>query len=144
MRPTARLAMTAYLVTALALTVGCGAKKDPNAPLLPSATPPIEDVPVPAGFSMTGESTSKVEGTGLRFVDHKYEGGDDFLPVVRFYKDHMPEKGWQFVDQNQLPHNEISLHYSKNSEDCTITVTPGSMHTHIRVKIDPTGRNIAR
>ncbi|MGN6368303.1 MAG: hypothetical protein ACTHN5_08600 [Phycisphaerae bacterium] len=111
---------------------------------MPAANAPIADVPIPAGFSMTGDSTSKVEASGIRFVDHKYEGGEDVLPVVRFYKDEMPQKGWIFVDQNQLVHNEISLHYTKNNEDCVITVSPGSMRTHVRVQIDPTGRNVAR
>jgi hypothetical protein len=93
---------------------------------------------------MTGDSTSKVEASGLRFVDHKYVGSDDVLPVVSFYKDQMPAKGWTFMDQNQLVHSEITLHYTKNSEDCLITVTPGGMHTHVRVQIDPAGRNAAR
>jgi hypothetical protein len=93
---------------------------------------------------MTGDSTSKVEASGLRFVDHKYEGSDDFLPIVKFYKDQMPTKGWTFVDQNQLPHNEVRLHFTKNSEDCVVTVDPGRFRSHIRVQIDPAGRNEQR
>lgn len=112
--------------------------------LIPAVSSPVADVPIPAGFTMTGESTSKVESSGLRFVDHKYVGRDDLLPVVRFYKDQMPGKGWVFVDQNQLVHNEISLHFTKGGEDCVVTVTPGSFHAHIRVQIDPAGRNAAR
>jgi hypothetical protein len=132
-------------VLALSLTLGACShpSSDVQSPLIPAVASPVADVPIPAGFSMTGDSTSKVESSGLRFVDHKYVGSDDVLPVVRFYKDQMPTKGWTFVDQNQLVHNEISLHFSKNSEDCTITITPGTFRTHIRAQIDPTGRNAA-
>ncbi len=129
------------LLTLAALTACNHPSNTATMALIPAVSSPIADVPIPAGFTMTGDSTSKVESTGLRFVDHKYAGSDDFLPVVRFYKDQMPTKGWTFVDQNQLVHNEISLHFTKNSEDCIITVTPGSFHSHIRVQIDPTGRN---
>jgi hypothetical protein len=139
-----RFAVSLCALAALTLLSACGPHKDPNAPLMESASPPIADVPIPVGYAMTGDSTSKVESSGLRFVDHKYDGGEDVLPVVRFYKDQMPGKGWTFVDQNQLVHNEIALHYTKNNEDCTITITPGSMHTHVRVQIDPAGRNAAR
>jgi hypothetical protein len=120
---------------------GCSHPSDETQPaLIPAVASPVADVPIPAGFAMTGDSTSKVEASGLRFVDHKYDGTDDVLPVVRFYKDQMPTKGWTFVDQNQLVHNEISLHFTKNGEDCVITVKPGTFRTHVQVQINPTGR----
>ena len=146
MRLTARFAIgICALVTIAALPACSGShRSDEPVNLLPATNAPIADVPIPTGFSMTGDSTSKVEASGLRFVDHKYDGSDDILPIVRFYKDQMPAKGWTFIDQNQLVHSEISLHYTKNSEDCTVTVTPGTMHTHIRVQIDPSGRNAAK
>jgi hypothetical protein len=132
------------VVVAMAAMPGCSHHSNEQVNLVAAVSSPIADVPIPVGFSMTEDSTSKVEASGLRFVDHKYAGSEDVLPVVRFYKDQMPGKGWTFVDQNQLVHNEISLHYTKNSEDCVVTVTPGSMHTHVRVQIDPAGRNVAR
>ena len=111
--------------------------------LIPSATSPIADVPVPAGFVMTTDSTSQViPGSGLRFVDHRYKGDDDVLPVVRFFREQMPRQGWTLIDQNQI-HAEITLHFSKNNEDALITVYPGTFDTHIRVRIDPSGRNAA-
>jgi hypothetical protein len=143
-----RLAFSAgVLALSLAFAGGLGgcshSSADSQEALIPAVASPVADVPIPAGFSMRGDSTSKVESSGLRFVDHKYVGSDDVLPVVRFYKDQMPAKGWTFVDQNQLVHNEISLHFSKNSEECMITVTPGTFRTLVRVQIDPTGRNAA-
>jgi hypothetical protein len=107
--------------------------------LIPSITSPIADVPVPAGFSMTSNSTSQViPSSGLRFVDHQYKGDDDVLPVVRFYRDQLPQRGWTLVDQSQL-HKEITLHFTKNNENCAVTVWPGTLDTHIRIKIDPAG-----
>jgi hypothetical protein len=144
MQSTPRPALGMLALLAMTALPACSGSHHDSVNLAPAATSPIADVPIPVEFSMTGESTSKVEASGLRFVDHKYEGSDDVLPVIRFYKDQMPAKGWTFVSQNQLLHNEISLRYTKNSEDCTITVTPGSMHTHIRVQIDPAGRNAAQ
>jgi len=113
-------------------------------PLIAALNSPIADVPVPAGFTMIkAESTSKVApASSLRFVDHQYSGSDDFLPVVRFYRDQLPTKGWTWIDQSQGS-GQVMLHFTKNSEDCYITVKDGSLikNTHIRVKIDPMARN---
>jgi hypothetical protein len=113
--------------------------------LIPSITSPIADVPIPAGFVMAGgKSTSQVvPSSGLRFVDHEYKGGDDVLPVVRFYRDQLPTRGWTLIDQNQL-HHEVTLRFTKNNEDAIITVWPGTFDTHIRVRIDPAGRNMSK
>ena len=61
-------------------------------------------------------------------------------PAVKFYKDQMPEKGWKFVDQTQVSGKEIALHYTKNNEDCMVTVTQHTLETVIHVRIDPVGR----
>jgi hypothetical protein len=112
--------------------------------LIPSLASPVADVPIPAGFVMTGASTSQVvPSSGLRFVDHQYKGGDDVLPVVRFYREQLPAKGWNLIDQNQL-HHEVTLRFTKNNEDAIITVWPGTLDTHIRVRIDPAGRSTAK
>jgi hypothetical protein len=115
---------------------------DKSGPLISAPNSPIADVPVPAGFTMTSDSTSRVvPGSALRYVDHRYKGSDDVLPVVKFYRDHLPERGWNWVDQNQSKGNEVTLHYAKGKEDCVITVSPRGFPTWgtlIRVKIDPT------
>lgn len=112
--------------------------------LITSPNSPIADVPIPAGFSMvTSQSISQVvQSSGLRFVDHQYTGGDDVLPVVRFYRDELPSRGWTLVDQDQLKH-EITLHFTKNSENLAVSVWSGTLDTHIRIKIDPAGRDAA-
>lgn len=117
---------------------GCGLFNNSTGPLIVDAKSPISDVPVPAGFTMGDESSSKViSGSSLRLVDHRYKGGDDLLPVVTFYKEQMPGKEWVFVDQNQPNGREITLHYTKRNEDCHVTVTKRLLDTVIRIKIDP-------
>jgi hypothetical protein len=139
---TMKLSLVVLAMMAAGLVSGCAHTKT-EGPLIPAADSPIADVPVPAGFQIIlSQSTHEVvPSTGLRFVDHRYHGKDDVLPVVRFYRTQMPEKGWTTVDQKQL-HDEITLRYTKNNEDCVVTVMPGTMDTKIRVKIDPAGRNV--
>ncbi len=127
---------------AMALSACSGSNHAEATPaLIAVVNPPIADVPIPAGFSMTGQSTSRVEASGVRTVDHRYEGSDDVLPVVKFYRDEMPKNGWVFADQTQLQKNEIALHFTKGSEDCLVTVKPGTFHRQVRVQINPAAAN---
>jgi hypothetical protein len=140
----AMIARTAMVLSitgaALALPACSGSNHAEATPaLIAAVNSPIADVPIPAGFGMTGQSTSHVEASGVRTVDHWYSGSDDLLPVVKFYRDEMPKTGWAFADQNQLEHNQVALHFTKNSEDCVVTVKPGTFHTHIEVRINPVG-----
>ena len=120
---------------------GCGlfgGGSNAGTPLIADSRSPISDVPVPAGFTMDENSSSKlITGSALRLVDHRYKGGDDLMPVVSFYKAQMPEREWTFVDLSQISGKEISLHFSKRNEDCNVTVTRRTFDTQIRIKIDP-------
>ena len=132
-----RLSRMAPLMMVLMLG-GCGWFNSSNGPLIPDAKSPISDVPVPAGFSMKGDSTSQViTSSSLRVVNHRYTGSDDWLEVVAFYRAQMPTREWTFVDQSQLAGQEITLHYTKRSEDCRVSVSKRTFDTQVRVKIDP-------
>jgi len=126
---------------------GCSGQHDPdNAPaLIAEPNSPIADAPVPVGYSMmNGQSSSHViPATGLRFVDHSYSGGNSVLQVVRFYRDVLPQHGWTFVTQDQA-HKEVSLRFSKNNEDARVEVWPGTLATHVRIKIEPAVRDGAK
>src|ERR1035437_478460 len=130
----------APLAIGLTLFMAACTSTQKDAPLIAAPGSPIADVPVPAGFEMIKSvSTSNVVlALSQRFVDHQYSGSDDFLPVARFYKDQMPGKGWTMVDQSQ-GNATVTLHFTKNSEDCHVTVKDGTWatKTNIRVKIDP-------
>ena len=139
---------SSFLCLALAALSGCNGltTRDKNRDLIPSANSPIADVPIPARYTMTSDSTSKVvPGNQIRFVDHHYKGDDDILPLVKFYRDHMPEFKWNLVDQNQAAGTEVTLHYTKNSEECYVSLTPGKFgYSYIRIRIDPVGRDAAK
>jgi hypothetical protein len=130
------------LVLALVMG-GCGAKN--TGPLIPDAASPISDVPVPAGFSMADNSTSKVvPGSSLRIVDHRYKGSDELLPVVTFYKEELPKRDWSLVDQTQASAKEITLHFTKKSEEAYVTVTQKTFDTEIRIRLDPVATRSAQ
>jgi hypothetical protein len=135
---------TTRLIPLLAVAAlgGCGLfGGGGNAPLIADARSPIVDVPVPAGFTMSDDSTSKlIPGSGLRLVNHRYTGHDDLLPVVNFYKDHMPQKEWVWLDQNQPMGKEIVVHFTKKGEECYVTVTKRMLDTVIGIRIDPLTR----
>lgn len=118
---------------------GCGLfSSKSSGPLIADARSPIVDVPVPAGFTMSDESSSRVvPASGLRVVNHRYTGQEDLLPIVEFYKRTLPTKGWVLADQSQQPGQEVSLHYTKKSEECNVTVSERTFDTVIRIKIDP-------
>ena len=114
-----------------------------DAPLLAATNFPIADIPIPVGFTMTKKSTSKIiPVSSTRFVDHQYTGPNDFLAVVKFYRNQMPTQSWTLIEQTQ-GNASIVLHFTKGSEDCIICVTDGDLltPTRIRVRIDPMARN---
>jgi hypothetical protein len=131
--------MQAFSLCVVLALGGCGLFYDKSSgPLIADARSPIVDVPVPAGFTMSDESTSKViPGGGLRMVNHRYVGYEDVLPIVEFYKQTLPTKGWVLADQSQQPGQEVSLHFTKRSEQCYVTISDRTFDTVILVKIDP-------
>jgi hypothetical protein len=123
------------LCVALAVA-GCATKN--NGPLIPDANSPISDVPVPAGFTLGENSTAKtVTAKSLRIVDHHYEGSDDFYDVIAFYKAQMPKNNWTSVGSSEPTGKEFTLHFTKGSEDCFVTVAKKTFNTEIRIRIDP-------
>ena len=131
MRP---LPLTSILF-ALAIA-GCNGSHA-DRPLIPDSRSPIADVPVPAGFTLTGDSQSKTDDVNrTRWVDHRYKGGDDVLPVANFYRDEIPKNGWSLLDQSQPTGKEVTLHFQKNKEDLTITVTKHTFDTQIHIHLE--------
>jgi len=123
------------LLLALALA-GCGGSHA-DRPLIPDLRSPVADVPVPAGFTLAGDSQSKVDDiTRSRWVDHRYKGGDDVLPVANFYRDELPKHDWKLLDQSQPNGKEVALHFQKNKEDLTVTVTKHSFNTQIHIHLE--------
>ena len=125
------------------LLTGCaGQDVDATQPALAAAlTPPIADVPIPRGFRMESRSSARViPGSNVRIVDHYYKGHADLLPVVRFYRDRLPENGWVLTSQQQMPGDQFVLTYTKAHEDLAVSIMPGTFDMHIRVQIMPSAR----
>lgn len=135
------IALASLLALALpACQTGSG---NANTPLIASSSSPIADVPIPAGFAMRGGSQSYVTPNGqLRFVNHHYKGSEDMLPVVRFYRDQLPNNGWNLVSQQQAG-DAVVLNFTKGSEDLIVTVKEGTLHTHVNVRLHPAARPAA-
>jgi hypothetical protein len=139
-----RLAQALRLALVLGATAvalgGCTSDKNPGTPLIPAVNAPISDVPLPAGFTidMSKSISHVVPGNSFRSVNHEYKGSDAAIPVVRFYKDQMPPKGWTLIDQNEVK-GKYTLRFSKNKEDCAVSVWEGTFDTHINVTIGPSG-----
>ena len=109
-----------------------------TAPLIADIRSPIEDVPVPAGFTMTDTSSSKmVAQGGVRVVNHYYTGQDNILSVANFYREKLPQKNWLWIDQLQPTGKEVIERFSKKGETCTVTVTRRVFDTMICIQIDP-------
>jgi len=115
---------------------------DPMQGLIPSPVSPISDVPIPAGFRMANDSQTYLAPNQLRIAHHHYKGGDDFLSVARFYREQLPLKGWTLLSQQQNG-GIVILAFSKPTEDLTVTVSEGTLDTHVYVKLDPSNRNPA-
>ena len=144
-----RLAIALTLAVSATAMPGCsifggGSSHDSGAMLITAPNPPIADVPVPAGFSLVKDkSTSKWSTpSNMRIVDHDYSGNEDYLPVIRFYRDQLPPLGWQLVDQTQSG-PETTLQFTKGNEVCSVTVRSRALthNAHIRIRIDPVNRS---
>ena len=121
------------------LALGLAACANHNSgPLIADANSPIADAPVPAGFTRSANSTSKVvPASQLRVVDHRYEGSDELMPVVAFYRAEMPKHDWTVLDQSEASAKEVTLHFSKRNEECFVTVTRKTFDTEIRIRLEP-------
>jgi hypothetical protein len=118
---------------------GCGLFTNDNfAPLVPDVRSPIVDVPVPAGFTMSSISTSRMTAQGTaRQVDHYYTGQENYMAVANFYRMNLPDKGWTWIDQTQPTGIEVIEHFSNKSEICAVTVTKRVFDTMIHIQIGP-------
>jgi len=143
MRILARCVATLVLLAPLALAA-CHSDSSPSSTqpvvLAVAADSPIVDVPVPASFYMVDPSHSEVTpGTNFRWVNHNYKGKASYVGVVRFYREQLPTKGWNCLSQTQADES-VTLTFSKNNEDCVVTIWTGTIHTHININLHPTGR----
>ena len=96
----------------------------PRAPmgLLPTARPPVPDLPIPMGFSMVESISRSYESAGARFIDHSFAGSEDKIDVDRFYMHLMPKYGWTLRGRRLVRGTYIHM-YEKKDEFCEVAIS---------------------
>ena len=100
-----------------------GCAKESKTPTILPAKPQsyVQDVPVPAKFNLDESMSDSTSQAGRRSVKHYYLGSSPILAVRNFYVQHMPDAGWQIIDET-LQNNVYTLNYRKAEERCEIRV----------------------
>ncbi len=100
----------------------CGGKGDKQ-PTIPEPRDQFywEDIPVPKGFERDHHQSTDHRDVGKRWLKHFYVGKASPQLASNFYREKMPEYGWEPGVEN-LQNGVQFLHYRKNSEKCEIRI----------------------
>ncbi|MFP4106913.1 MAG: hypothetical protein ACLFVU_12590 [Phycisphaerae bacterium] len=132
--------LTLWMVSVVLLAAGCNntptAANSPGeiSELSRQARPPVSDVPVPRGFSLDESRSRSFASGGLRYLDHRYTGGEDKFAVARFFKKQMPVFRWARVT-DMFVQGDIILDFEKDSERCRVVISDGGWTTSTVVKM---------
>lgn len=118
-----RHGITTTIVAPLVALFIVGCAKEPATPTILKAKPQsyVQDVPVPAKFNLDETKSDSASQAGRRNVKHFYLGNSPILAVRNFYVHHMPDAGWQIIDE-KLQNGVYTLNYRKAEERCEIRV----------------------
>ena len=110
---------------------GCKSSQSPI--FFTSPDSPFPDVPVPASFTLVGPA-------GGRNTEHLYQSTDAVEPVVKYFSEQLPKRGW--VLQSQSPGTGRALmQYAKGGEVLQIEVWNGpTIRTNARIRISAAAR----
>jgi hypothetical protein len=113
----------------------------PVVELVAQFRPPIPDLPLPVGFDLDQSRSRNFAAAGMRWVDHRYEGGNDKFAVARFYRRQMPINRWTLVTE-MFTQGDLTLDFEKQTERCHIVVSDGNLihPTIIKVQLWTSGR----
>ena len=131
--------MACLLVAAVA---GCQKPASTAAPVLgleAADVTPFMDIPVPLGFNEEYDPLTQINYEtykGPRSAYMHYHGGSDYLSVIRFYSDMLPEQKWKRQDE-QAGSAGYYLYYRKGPETLIITVRAIQGNTDIILKLIP-------
>ena len=95
----------------------------------------IADVPLPVGFvPVPSRGTSYVPPKGPRSVDHTYQGLANIADTTRFYRQHLPVQGWQFVNE-RADGTVTTMSYVKGEESLLVEVSnPRVLDVIVRIR----------
>jgi hypothetical protein len=112
---------------------------EPPRGLIAQARPPIQDVPVPIGFSLEESRSRSFYGGGVRWVDHTYKGNEDKFDVMRFFQKHMPANRWKPMS-NRFVQGRIKLEFEKEvpgyTEGCAVTIWDDGVFSPTRFTVE--------
>lgn len=83
--------------------------------LQPHARPPVADLPIPDGFALLDEQSHAFESPGVRFINHTYRGRASKVQLERFYRKHLPARGWEFRNA-QMTRGTHTLRFEQDDE----------------------------
>jgi hypothetical protein len=125
------------IVVVAVLLGGCKSSESPI--FFTSPASPYPDVPVPASFNLVSESTPGGALVDSRMMEHVYRSTDDIQPIVQYFSDQLPRKGWMLQAQSHDTGRSV-MKYTKGGEELLIELGKGAgLSTNARVKISPAG-----
>lgn len=100
----------------------------------------LEEIPVPDGFQLVDEHSMDHESAGQRMARHEYKGRADPFAVRDFYRQRMPQMGWERVSDQSVK-GVITMRFEKKLEACTIQIRPGHFgQSIVNVEVMPFSR----
>ncbi len=126
---------TLWIALAMFAVGGCGLNSS-NLGYVPQVAPPLNDVPVPVGFSMDYDSSWDRSDGGLRWANHRYSGKGPLTPLANFYEKQMPQTRWALVTKG-FAEGRATLDFEKDQERCRITISQGnSLLNTVQIHVD--------
>ena len=98
------------------------------------------DLPVPAGMTMVPEDSFILETPDTHAGQLVYTGMTNFQSVVRFYRQKMPNHGWQLL--SSIERGEAALTYEKPGWTAVVFVRTSYFRTRVSINIGPKGANV--
>lgn len=100
----------------------------------------LEEIPVPDGFYLVDEHSMDHESAGQRMARHEYKGRADPFAVRDFYRQRMPQMGWERVSDQSVK-GVITMRFEKKLEACTIQIRSGYFgQSIVNVEVVPFSR----
>lgn len=121
------------LLIAVLLVVGCVPSRHKTQPS--AGIEQFGDIPVPAGFKLLDSSYSR-EADVVRTASLRYEGKRNVEGVDKFYKQVMPQLGWNLYQTEPAPGIEGRyLYFRKDTTVCVVYLCKISRSTSIGIEI---------
>jgi len=111
----------AFIVILSIFLIGCstaGYYHIDSKGLKPSDISRFDDIPIPSGFKFLPLNSFVYESSKIRIGSLEYSGKSYPYKIVEFYRDNMPNYGWQIL--NIIEGKETTLSFSKEKEICIV------------------------